>query len=49
MDDRAGKRRFRLEMQGIGKSEREARARVLLDRYGFEGREHAYPHQLSLA
>jgi NitT/TauT family transport system ATP-binding protein len=39
---------FGLEMQGIGKSEREARARVLLDRYGFEGREHAYPHQLSL-
>jgi NitT/TauT family transport system ATP-binding protein len=39
---------FGLEMQRVGKSEREARARALLDRYGFEGREHAYPHQLSL-
>ncbi len=39
---------FGLEMQGVEKSERESRARELLDRYGFQDRENAYPHQLSL-
>ncbi|MCL4401187.1 MAG: ABC transporter ATP-binding protein [Acidobacteria bacterium] len=39
---------FGLEMQGCGKCEREARARELLHRFGFAGRERDYPHQLSL-
>jgi NitT/TauT family transport system ATP-binding protein len=39
---------FGLEMQGVGRDERESRALELLDRYGFRGRERAYPHQLSL-
>jgi NitT/TauT family transport system ATP-binding protein len=39
---------FGLEMQGVSKGERESRALELLDRYGFRGRERAYPHQLSL-
>jgi len=39
---------FGLEMQGVSKPEREQRARPLLDRFGFRGREDAYPHQLSL-
>jgi NitT/TauT family transport system ATP-binding protein len=39
---------FGLEMQGVGKGEREPRALELLHRYGFRGRERAYPHQLSL-
>ena len=39
---------FGLEMQGVGKGERESRALELLHRYGFRGRERAYPHQLSL-
>jgi NitT/TauT family transport system ATP-binding protein len=39
---------FGLEMQGVPKNEREARARALLDRLGFAGREHAWPHELSL-
>jgi NitT/TauT family transport system ATP-binding protein len=39
---------FGLEMQGIPRREREAQARELLRRLGFAGREHAYPHELSL-
>ena len=39
---------FGLEMQRVPKAEREARARELLRRFGFDGRERAYPHQLSL-
>jgi NitT/TauT family transport system ATP-binding protein len=39
---------FGLEMQGVAKEAREARARELLGRFGFTGREQAYPHQLSL-
>lgn len=39
---------FGLEMQGVAKSVREQRARALLDRTGIVGREHSYPHQLSL-
>ena len=39
---------FGLEMQGLPRRDREARARMLLDRLGFSGREHAYPHELSL-
>ncbi len=39
---------FGLEMQGVGKGERRARARALLDRLGFVGRERAWPHELSL-
>jgi len=39
---------FGMEMQGFGKREREARARELLCRFGFAGRERDYPHQLSL-
>ncbi|HTS50278.1 MAG TPA: ABC transporter ATP-binding protein [Bryobacteraceae bacterium] len=38
---------FGLEMQGINRSERETRARALLDRLGLAGWEGAYPHQLS--
>lgn len=39
---------FGLEMQGLGRREREAQARELLGRLGFAGREHAHPHELSL-
>jgi ABC-type nitrate/sulfonate/bicarbonate transport system ATPase subunit len=39
---------FGLEMQGVPKQEREARARALLGRMGVTGRERSYPHQLSL-
>ncbi len=39
---------FGLEMQGVGRREREDRAREMLDRFGFQGRERAWPHQLSL-
>ncbi len=39
---------FGMEMQGLGRREREAQARDLLDRLGFAGREHAHPHELSL-
>jgi NitT/TauT family transport system ATP-binding protein len=39
---------FGLEMQGVSRPARESRARDLLGRYGFSGRENAYPHQLSL-
>lgn len=36
-----------LEAQGVPKGTREAQARELLRRVGLEGREHAWPHQLS--
>jgi NitT/TauT family transport system ATP-binding protein len=39
---------FGLEMQGVPRPRREAAARELLARFGFAGRERAYPHQLSL-
>jgi NitT/TauT family transport system ATP-binding protein len=39
---------FGLEMQGVARDAREGRARELLLRLGFDGREHAYPHELSL-
>lgn len=39
---------FGLEMQKTPRAEREDRARELLHRFGFAGRERAYPHQLSL-
>jgi NitT/TauT family transport system ATP-binding protein len=39
---------FGLRMQAMAPSERDARARVLLERFGLAGRERAYPHQLSL-
>ena len=39
---------FGLEMQGVARRAREGRARDLLARFGFAGRELAYPHQLSL-
>ena len=39
---------FGLEMQGVSKSIREERARLLLDRMGISGREHSFPHQLSM-
>jgi ABC-type nitrate/sulfonate/bicarbonate transport system ATPase subunit len=39
---------FGLEMQGVPRRERETRARELLNRLGFMGREHAFPHELSL-
>jgi NitT/TauT family transport system ATP-binding protein len=39
---------FGLRMQAVPAVEREARARVLLERFGLAGRERAYPHQLSL-
>jgi NitT/TauT family transport system ATP-binding protein len=39
---------FGCEMQGIPRRQREARAGELLRRLGFAGREHAYPHALSL-
>lgn len=38
---------FGLEMQGVGKQEREARAVEMLGRFGLGGREGAYPAQLS--
>jgi len=39
---------FGCEMQGIPRREREDRARTLLHKLGFAGRERAYPHELSL-
>jgi NitT/TauT family transport system ATP-binding protein len=39
---------YGLRMRGVSAEEREARARTLLARFGLEGREHAYPHELSL-
>jgi len=38
---------FGLAMRGMGKPEREARAREWLRRFGLEDRRRAYPHQLS--
>lgn len=39
---------FGLEMQGMARRQRRERARELLARLGFEGREKAWPHELSL-
>ena len=39
---------FGLEMQGVPRAERERDARELLLRFGMQGREQAYPHQLSV-
>jgi len=39
---------FGLEMQGVERTEREKRALELLHRFGFAGREKAYPRELSL-
>ena len=39
---------FGLEMQGVSKSNRDSRARELLERMGISGREHSFPHQLSM-
>lgn len=39
---------FGLEMQGVAKRERLERAHQVLARMGFEGREQAWPHELSL-
>jgi len=39
---------FGLRMQRCDQPQREARALELLRRFGFAGREHAYPHELSL-
>jgi NitT/TauT family transport system ATP-binding protein len=39
---------FGLEMQGVPRAEREARARRLLARLGCAGKEQAYPRQLSM-
>lgn len=39
---------FGVEMQGIPKDERERRALPLLHRFGLQGRERAWPHQLSV-
>lgn len=39
---------FGLEMQGVSKSIRDSQARELLERLGISGREHSYPHQLSM-
>jgi NitT/TauT family transport system ATP-binding protein len=39
---------FGLEMQGVARPEREARARQLLARLGCANKEHAYPNQLSM-
>lgn len=39
---------FGLEMQGVPRRQRSQRARALLARLGFEGREQAWPHELSL-
>jgi NitT/TauT family transport system ATP-binding protein len=38
---------FTLEMAGVAKAEREAKARVILERLGLAGREEAWPRQLS--
>ena len=38
---------FGLEMQKVGRAERERRAAGMLERYGLAGRERAYPRQLS--
>src|SRR5581483_11751743 len=38
---------FGLEMRGVDKSDREARASAMLSRLGLGGRERDYPHQLS--
>jgi len=42
-----GNAAFALEMQGVGRDEREDAARRILRRFGLAGRENAYPHQLS--
>jgi len=39
---------FGLEMQGVARRQRREKARDLLVRLGFEGREKAWPHELSL-
>ena len=39
---------FGLKMAGVARHEREERAHQLLARFGFNGFERAYPHQLSL-
>lgn len=39
---------FGLEMQRVSREEREGRALELLHRFGFAGRERAWPHQLSM-
>ena len=39
---------FGLEMQGVGRGERESRAHALLARLGLSGWEHAYPPHLSV-
>jgi hypothetical protein len=39
---------FGLEMQGVPKQAREDMASELLGRMGVSGREHSFPHQLSL-
>lgn len=39
---------FGLEMQGVSKSIRDSQARELLERLGISGREHSFPHQLSM-
>jgi NitT/TauT family transport system ATP-binding protein len=44
----SGNAAFGLEMQGVPRREREARARALLARLGCAGKERAYPCQLSL-
>ena len=38
---------FPLSVQGIGRAEREARAREVIDLVGLRGREHFYPRELS--
>ena len=38
---------FPLEVQGIGLTERRARAQAMIDLVGLEGREASFPHQLS--
>ena len=38
---------FPLEVQGVGRAEREARAREMIELVGLAGREDDYPHQLS--
>jgi len=43
-----GNAAFGCEMLGVPRRERERRARELLHRLGFAGREGAYPHELSL-
>ncbi len=39
---------YGMRMQGVGREERETRAREILKRLGLEGREAAWPHELSL-